>query len=457
MINQHFFTHVPDLYMKSQLLTFVLALASATALFAQGPKMARNNAIAAFQDYKLDVKRNFKSLEEAKTNIDIAAKDAELAADPKTWLYVGDIYLALQIDAVLSQKYTGVSGPMADAYLKMMQLDAKKKFKLEAENGFINGMGMLYNDGGTFYNAKDFAKAAEIFEKTILLADQFTAYMGKMTEADVDQKLREAYPGPEGKGAIAMMDIRYQAGVAHLSSGNMAAAEKHLNPLLSNPAVSDDRKIDIYIGLYNACKPNDPAKAKDLLAKGRQQFPSDQGLLVTEIQLAFEEGRAADLIVQVQKAVNNEPKNVSLRHALGSIYDELLQKANKEKNAADAAKYFDLARAEYLKIMEVRPDYSDAFYNLAVLYNNRAAEISKQLEEVSMKEYEAKSKELQPQIDANIGQALSYFDQCAKILMGKNDVQNVLPVYRAMLEIYAKTDETKYMELSKKVKELEGK
>jgi regulator of sigma D len=94
---------------------------------------------------------------------------------------------------------------------------------------------------------------------------------------------------------------------------------------------------------------------------------------------------------------------------------------------------------------------------LAVLYNNKAAEISKQLEEVSMKEYEAKSKELQPQIDANINQALNYFDLCAKTLEAKGDTQNLLSVYRAMLEIYAKTDEAKYMELNKKVKALEGK
>jgi tetratricopeptide (TPR) repeat protein len=443
--------------MKSNLLTFLLAVVSTTAVLAQGPKMARNNAIAAFQDYKLDVKRNFKSLEEAKTNIDIAAKDAELAADPKTWQYFGDIYFAIQVDPVVGPKYPMTTGAMADAYLKMMQLDAKKKFKMEAENGFINGIGMLYNDGGTLYNAREHAKAAELFEKTIQLAEQFMAYMGKMTEADVDQKLREAYPGADGKGAIAMLDIRYQAGISYLVSGNATAAEKHLLPLVDQPGLTDDRKADIYIEFFNAFKATDKEKAKAYLTKGRQKFPQNQNLLVSEIQLAFDEGRAADLVQQVQQAVANEPKNVSLRHALGSIYDELLRKANEKKDAAEATKYFDLARTEYLKIIEMRPDYSDAQYNLAVLYNNKAAEISKQLEEVSMKEYEAKSKELQPQIDANINQALNYFDLCAKTLEAKGDTQNLLSVYRAMLEIYAKTDEAKYMELNKKVKALEGK
>lgn len=442
--------------MKSNFLTFFLVAAIAAVSFAQGPKMARSNAIASLSDYRLDKKRNFKSLDEAKTNIDIAAKDAEMGADPKTWQYFGDIYLELQMDLVLSKKYTQLSGPMADAYIKMMQLDAKKKFKLEAENGTINAVGMLYNDGGTYYNGADRVKAAELFEKAALIVETFITYTGKITEADVDQKLKDAYPTADGKAAITMTDIRYQAGISNLLAGKVDAAEKLLLPLVDKPGISDDRKAEIYLEFFNVFKATDNAKAKNYLATGRQKFPKNQSLLVTEIQLAFDEGRSGELVQQVQQAVSNDPTNVSLRHALGSIYDELLRKAGEKKDLVAARDYFDKAKAEYLQIISMKPDYTDAYYNLAVLYNNAAAELSKQLEEVPMKEYEAKEKELKPQIDANIKQALDYFDKGAKVLEAKGDKQNLLAVWRAMLEIYAKIDEEKYMELNKKVKALEG-
>ena len=101
---------------------------------AQNPKNARVNANLSYDAYYNTVmigKPDPAQLADAQKNIDIAAKDAEVGADIKTWETLGRIYSAIGNDQVMSKQFPNCWSIVDQSLNKVIELDVKKKYKSE--------------------------------------------------------------------------------------------------------------------------------------------------------------------------------------------------------------------------------------------------------------------------------------------------------------------------------------
>jgi tetratricopeptide (TPR) repeat protein len=136
------------------------------------------------------------------------------------------------------------------------------------------------------------------------------------------------------------------------------------------------------------------------------------------------------------------------------VYDNLYQGALKEKNDADATKYFNLAKKQYEGAIKQNPNYLDANYSLGALYYNKAAVRTQEMNALpedyssaGLKKMESMRNEVMTLFD----QALPYFQQAEVI--DANDINTLI----ALNEIYArKDDEVLAPEFKKRLEVVKG-
>jgi tetratricopeptide (TPR) repeat protein len=113
--------------------------------------------------------------------------------------------------------------------------------------------------------------------------------------------------------------------------------------------------------LYKAEK--DTMKALNIIQTGRKLFPNDNSLIIEELNYYLASGKNSDVAIdRLNLAISKEPKNHTLYFALGTLYDK--------------SQSFDKAKEAYLKAIEVKADYFDAYYNLGAMIFNQGAEMA---------------------------------------------------------------------------------
>ncbi|MFM8485974.1 MAG: hypothetical protein ACKOCH_06535, partial [Bacteroidota bacterium] len=207
--------------------------------------------------------------------------------------------------------------------------------------------------------------------------------------------------------------------------------------------------------IYN-CKleMKDEAGANVILTEGRKKFPDDTALLFAEINAYLKAGKLSDLTGRLEEAIAKEPTNVSLYVTLGNVYDNLYQGALKDKNDADATKYFNLAKKQYEGAITQNPNYLDANYSLGALYYNKAAVRTQEMNALP-EDYSSaglkKMETMRNEVISLFDQALPYFQKAESI--DANDVNTLI----ALNEIYArKDDEVLSPEFKKRLEVVKG-
>ncbi len=313
--------------MKKYLLT-ALMLITGVALYAQSQKV--QTAI---------ISQRYGELDKAKAAIDEAVVHPKTSKDAKAWFYRGDIYLSLHNN----EKY----GNLTDDALKVALESYKNCLAYDTKNDYSDDInktklrlvtGNLYNRGVEEFMQKKFDKALTTFE--VLL-----------TEIPNDTS------------------VIFNAALAAEKIKNSEKAKMYFNQLLEN----NYRKPAIYQTLAQLAKAEkDTAKAIEYLAAGRKEFPNEIGLVIDELNIYLLQNRQVEAIKNLQDAIKLDPKNQSLFFALGTAYDQ--------------TKQLDKAVPNYLKAIELKPDYFDASYNLGALYFNRAAEMLNEANKIPFNE-----------------------------------------------------------------------
>src|SRR5690606_9566604 len=107
--------------------------------------------------------------------------------------------------------------------------------------------------------------------------------------------------------------------------------------------------------------------------QGLAKYPDHKELMLDQVAFLLEANRMDDAETSVEAAIQADPTNPVLYSVLGSLYDGKANPKEGEVSEAEMIKWYDLAEKAYKQSIEVDPAFFDSYYNIGVLYNNRAA------------------------------------------------------------------------------------
>ncbi|HMN06218.1 MAG TPA: hypothetical protein PKD45_10860 [Flavobacteriales bacterium] len=392
--------------MKKKHYLLVAALAGGMGLQAQ------NHMVVSAYNYMRD--GNFEKAAEA---IEPTITNEATSNKEKTWRYRGDIYrlIAMGTDEALKAKFPDAVTKAADSYIKANELDTKGSYKSENAQWLQNLQIVALNGGNDAFTAKDYDRAIASYAQ----GERIAKALGRVdTNAVFNSAL--AY---ESKGDLAMAMQRYQ---------------ECINIGYNKP--------DVYRYLASMQKRNGDLNAAIATTRnGVAKYPGNKELRLDEVAFLLEADKMAEAETSVMDAIKNDPNNPVLYSVLGGLYDGKANPKEGEVAEADMLKWYGKAEEAYKKSIEVAPDFFDSYYNIGVLYNNRAAyEYDKCNQIKDEKKYEL----CKVEADKIYQQTIPYFEKAHELKPEDRATMQQLKV------IFAKTgDEAKYNAIKKELGE----
>ncbi|MBR2948151.1 MAG: tetratricopeptide repeat protein [Bacteroidales bacterium] len=220
-----------------------------------------------------------------------------------------------------------------DAYVKAAELDAKQSKYKDLYKKLISLRDVFVNDAFSYYALSDLANAADYFENSLPCSENPVV------------------------GAIDTM-IVYYTGVAYNDAGNFAKAKTYFQRCVDLGYMENG---DIPAALADILKKEgDIEGAKSCLNAAFQQFPSNQAILVSLINLYLETKDDPTKVLELLHAAQaNEPDNASLIYAEGNVY---LNLKDYEKAIEFYQKSYDTDNSYFYGIYAV----GNTYFELAV-------------------------------------------------------------------------------------------
>lgn len=428
-------------------------------------------------------------MEDAKKSIDAAAQDDETKNDPKMWYYRAAIYDTLYRNPTA---YAAVSDPetvekFVIACKKCMETDTKKRYEYYCGSAIINSAIASYNKAIEYMNqqpAPDPKNAAKYFQYVVdAMPYDKGNYLQK--EANINENailLNMADLGLKIKDYTAakmnlqkLIDKNYQGPVVYTLMGNIHFIQ------------------------------GDTVKGLSYVEQGRSKFPTDKDLTNLELFIYQQQGKQDILLKKINDALEIDGDNVLLLSTRGNIFMHIANGAEKEakrlndtaailsnkaktatpankpkldaaaKNSVKAAdslsrmakEHVAKAEIDYKKILEIKDDYIDAYYNLGALTNNRATEVVARMnaiKEPTQAAYDKKWSAMKKEQEAILNVALGYFTKALEHAETLPDNEKAKKDYKddtlrsilfSMQQVYANLgDEKKAMEMKRRRTEL---
>ncbi|MCH2225048.1 MAG: tetratricopeptide repeat protein [Crocinitomicaceae bacterium] len=303
------------------------AMVITTGAFAQKSKitdaaLSRRTALEEKADGKNE--RAMELLLKAKESIDAAAAHVDTKNNQKMFYYKGDIYAQLAMLIVTDPKKTDkseASGYIEESIAALTSgFPLGKKYKSQitetvANNrGTYNQLAIMAYDNGMYEGA---AKAYETQAKFASCIDMIDSNAYYMAGASYYGASKFELAGPLFEKAV---EINY----------NMP------------------KSAEFASSSYRSAKQYDKAKA--IISKARQEFPTHKGLLLESVNTSIDMGDSEGAETALNEAIAKDPNNKLLYYNIGYIYIDL----KKNEKAEEALQ----------KALEIDPSYSDAQYQL---------------------------------------------------------------------------------------------
>lgn len=324
-----------------KLMILVVSVLMVSGLFAQNSK--RTSAFNYFKNGKLD---------KAKEYIDPTIEHPKTMNVAKTWYYRGNIYLQIALSD--NPEYKALDPNALDvafeSYKKCMELDSRGEFTSDLQHNFRVISSNYFNQGVALYNEQDYLGAAKSFQNTYDITLE-----GGNTDTLALSNVALAYDIAEE------YDIALEKYKELINLG-------HKDPLVYNSLAT------IYMSHVK-----DTSASIEYIQKGRELFPDDYQLLISETNIYLGRGENEKAIANLTKALETDPTNKTIWFALGTNYE----------NTAN----LDGAAEAYQKCIDLDPAYADAYYNMGAMYNNEAAEIIEKANELPLDAVEEYNKE----------------------------------------------------------------
>jgi len=311
----------------------------------------------------------------AKEAIDNAITDEKAKGKAKTWFIYGQVY-------------NGVAG---DETANALDEEAPKK----AIEGFQKAKEMGYKASDVeYYNSFLFAG------RMAFQADDLESALVAFEEA---QKVTENNPIPymfalEIANATEAYDS-YKNAVEVLLTIEDGNYDVEGNKLAEGiPDVVPFSKGDYYgyYAFYFRDVENDYEKALEIVENGLETYPANATLQQLLVDLYVKLDRLDEALEKLETDVQSNP-TANGYYNLGTIYDK----------SGDV----DKAKESYEKALELEAENANALYNLGALYYNKGALIVKEINNMSIDEYQDKGEQMEQEALALYDKALPYFEK----------------------------------------------
>ena len=422
-----------------KILILIAATTLSVQLFAQKSNVESaaiyfNSSINEVGDAKKTI------FEDAKKAIDQAAENEETKNDLKMWFYKALIYDTIYHNPTYAAMDKDAVEKSTIAYKKCLDLDTKKKYEEYCTIGILNGAFACYNEA---VNATNYDVSAKFYKMVI-----------DIIPYDKDKQL--------AKNNLSEKNIYYNLAITALRNERKPEAKGFLRKLME--LNYNDHLIYAYMSNI-LLEERDTTAALEYIDKGRKVFPSEKDLINLELNIYMAQGKQDVLINKLNEAIELNPENHELLYVRGNVSDNLA--ANmlaKSKQARDTSAYFTRkakaekvpakktsleasakqykalseqlikdgktksasAEADYNKVIELSPDYLDAYYNLGALTNNKSTEIAEKINAINIngltqQEYDKKVAVFKKVQDSVLNVALGYFTRALDIAETKQD------------------------------------
>lgn len=291
------------------------------------------------------------------------------------------------------------------AFQKALELDVDHKLDKKISESLLRLKDMLDREAVSNFVKEDFNKSLECFE--IILAINAT---------------------PSFEGTVDTI-IYYNAG--------MAASKADLNEK-SIEYYELARKYNhpdanLYVFLKNKyIEMGDTATAIERLVEGFNKYPDAQSIIVDLINFYLVRNEADKALEYLQIAQKDQPDNISFIFAEGTLWDKSGE--------------FDKAIAAYQRCLDYDDTYFNAYYNMGVVYYNKAAKEYDVCNSIlDNKKYDA----CKIEADKTLQKAVPYMEKAKELQ------PNDKSVYETLKTIYYRLQMTdKYNEVVEKLKTL---
>ncbi|MBI5540919.1 MAG: tetratricopeptide repeat protein [Bacteroidia bacterium] len=335
--------------------------------------------------------------QKAKEATDLSIKDNELITNPRTWYYRAVTYHSIY-ESPLQEVKTLAKQPLTEAYnsyFKTMQLDKNKEFNSDVIKALSILASQMVYEGIQYFNTQDYTNALSCFENNISI-----------------NKLP----------AINQIDtiVLYNAALSAEKGGKNQLAIDYYNQLIKLEYGGANICLDLAKLYKKEGKINEYILT---LENGLKAYPTeDIGLISELINHYLEVGKNDEAMSYVDKGIFREPKNQAFHFVKGSLFE---QKGELIK-----------AETEYLKAIEIDPEYNDALFNLGALYFNQATDIIKV----------AKTKDEQSKSFALYTKAQPHLEKLNILTPGDVQIMKMLKTIYTLLKI-----DDKLLEINKKL------
>lgn len=302
-------------------------------------------SITYAQKGKVTTALNYK--EEGKLDKAITAiEEAVDAGNPKTessitwsraWEVRGEIY-----QAIFQSKDDGYRKLDADpltialeSYQKAIELDVKNKFSNSLKINMQLLIHDLSNQAETAFNEPNYDKALASFEQ-IMSIENNSLYKS------------------DAPNTIDTTIIFNAALTAHNAEKYDRAIE--LYKKAASYRYNGARTYELLTTSY--LNKTDTAGAIINMQEGLKQYPGNAAILIQLINVYLKKNQAGDAMKYLDLAISQDSTNESFHFVRGTLFERLQD--------------MDAAVKCYQKAIELKPDLMDAYFNLGIVYYNRA-------------------------------------------------------------------------------------
>lgn len=392
--------------MKRLLSTIFMLSFVAVAIAQKSEISAAKNNYALFEitmQSKSNLKKKLETLNLAKASIDKATENEKTKTSAEAWTYKAIIYSAIAVNDTVDVANANAAFKTAqEAIAKAKSLDKDGKEKVNIENSERNLSIVMQNKGVAAFNKKDYKEAYSSFK-----------YIADVMPTD---SLFNMYTAIAANNAqLPDEAIKYYTKTIELNDKN-ASLYQELGRLYLAKA--------------------DTSKALKTFEAGRAKHPENVNLMFDELNVYLNKGQVASQISKIDAAIAKDPKNKTLYFVSGIAHS--------------SNKTFDKAEEAYKKALELDPAYTDAIYNLSIIYIDRGNGYINEANKLpNNKTSDAKYNALKSKFEAELGKALPLLEK-ARELNPKD--ANVLTTLR---EVYVKLNKMdKAAQMKKALSEL---
>lgn len=226
--------------------------------------------------------------------------------------------------------------------------------------------------------------------------DAISAYERKEYQKSYDNfiKLLELNKNPLMNNRVDTVDI-YFAGRAALENKDYKEAVR----LFEQATTYNYNDPFLYVFRKQALFANgDTAAGVKVISEGFNKYPNHQSIMIELINYYLTSSQTDEALRLLGVAKANDPQNVSYVFAEGTLYDKM-------------GKFEDAEKA-YKTCIEMQPDFYNGYYNLGVIYFNKAVKI---YEDASRISDNTEFEKLQVQGDDALKQAIPYMQKASQI------------------------------------------